>query len=111
MDYIDTNSDLKVAADAFADALNMALWYIQRYLGEIQDGEQSKYMAKMNGMFAVTASDVQEIVALMNLESSGKMRIESLYKELKRRGAIADDFDIESETAYAAENADNPEGV
>lgn len=111
MDYIDTNSDLKVAADAFADALNMALWYVQRYLGEIQDGEQSKYMAKMNGMFAVTASDVQEIVALMNLESSGKMRIESLYKELKRRGAIADDFDIESETAYAAENADNPEGV
>jgi len=111
MDYIDTNSDLKVAADAFADSLNMALWYVQRYLGEVQDGEQSKYMAKLNGMFAVTASDVQEIVALMNLESNGKMRIESLYKELKRRGAVSDDFDIESESAFAAENADNPEGV
>jgi hypothetical protein len=111
MDYIDNNSDLKVAADAFEDALNMALWYVQRYLGEVQDGEQSKYMAKMNGMFSVTANDVQEIGYLMELKNAGQMRLETFYNELKRRGTVADNFDIESESAYAAENADNPEGV
>jgi len=111
MDYIDANSDLKVAADAFTDALNMALWYVQRYFGEVQDGEQSKYMAKMNGMFAVTASDVQEIGYLMQLKDAGQMRVETFYHELKRRGTVSDDFDIASESAFAAENADNPEGV
>jgi hypothetical protein len=39
------------------------------------------------------------------------MRLETFYNELKRRGTVADNFDIESESAYAAENADNPEGV
>jgi len=111
MDYIDNNSDLKVAADSFEDALNMALWYVQRYLGEVQDDEQSKYMAKMNGMFSVTANDVQEIGYLMELKNAGQMRLETFYGELKRRGTVADNFDIESELTFAQENADNPEGV
>ena len=110
MDYIDNNSDLKVAADAFEDSLNMALWYVQRYLGEVKDDEPSKYMAKMNGMFSVTASDVQEIGYLMELKNLGQMRLENLYKELKRRGTLSDDFDIESEVAFADENADTPAG-
>ncbi len=111
MNYIDTNSDLKVAADAFADALNMALWYVQRYLGEVKDEEQATVKASLNGMFAVTANDVQELVALMELESAGKMKLEALYKEMKRRGSVSDDFDIDSQVAYAELYEEDPEGV
>ena len=47
----------------------------------------------------------------MELKSAGEMRLETLYKEFKRRGTVSDDFDIESEVAFAEENRNNPMGA
>jgi hypothetical protein len=111
IENIDANSELKVAADNFVDSINMALYLYELYLGTASESGQANYVAKLDGMYSVSQSDVREIAALMELKSAGEMRLESLYKELKRRGTVADDFDIDSEVAFAANNADNPEGV
>lgn len=111
IENIDANSELKVAADNFVDSVNYALWLYELYLGTAQKNKQANYVAKLDGLYSVSQSDVREIAALMELKSAGEMRLESLYKELKRRGTVSDDFDIDSEVAFAANNADNPEGV
>ncbi|NCB40970.1 MAG: DUF4055 domain-containing protein, partial [Erysipelotrichia bacterium] len=102
IESIDTNSDLKVAADNFIDALNMALWYVQLYLGEVKnDTDKSKYKAMLEGVYTLTSKDVRELAALMELEKEGKMKLETLYGEMKRRGTISDDVNIEIEVASA----------
>ena len=111
MESVDANSELKVAADNFVDAVNMALWIYELYLGTAQENKQANYIAKLDGLYSVTQSDVRELAALMELKSAGEMRLETLYKEFKRRGTISDDFDIASEVAFAEENAASPEGV
>lgn len=111
IENIDANSELKVAADNFVDSVNYALWLYELYLGTAQPNGQANYVARLDGLYSVSQSDVREIAALMELKSAGEMRLETLYKELKRRGAVSDDFDIESEVAFAEENRNNPEGV
>lgn len=111
IENIDANSELKIAADNFVDSINMALYLYELYLGTASESGQANYVANLDGMYSVSQSDVREIAALMELKSAGEMRLESLYKELKRRGTVSDDFDIDSEVAFAANNADNPEGV
>jgi hypothetical protein len=102
IESIDTNSDLKVAADNFIDSLNMALWYVQLYLGEVKsDTDKSKYKAMLEGVYTLTSKDVRELAALMELERDGKMQLETLYGEMKRRGTISDDVNIEMEIASA----------
>lgn len=105
IENVDQNSELKVAADNFVDAINMALYYCQRYLGEIKANEQATVKAQMFGVFSITESDVKEVAALMELHKDGQMRLETLYREMKRRGMVADDFDIASEVEAANENA------
>lgn len=111
IDAIDANSELKVAADNFVDSVNYALWLYELYLGTVSENQQANYVAKLDGLYSVSQSDVREIAALMELKSAGEMRLETLYEELKRRGTVSDDFDIESEVAFAEENRNNPEGV
>lgn len=111
IDAIDANSELKVAADNFVDAVNMALYLYELYLGTVSENQQANYVAKLDGLYSVSQSDVREIAALMELKSAGEMRLETLYGELKRRGTVSDDLDIESEVAFAEENRNNPEGV
>lgn len=111
IENIDANSELKVAADNFVDAINMALYYYELYLRSASESGQANYVAKLDGMYSVSQSDVREIAALMELKSAGEMRLETLYKEFKRRGTVSDDFDIASEVAFAEENRNNPEGV
>jgi hypothetical protein len=111
IDAIDANSELKVAADNFVDSINMALYLYELYLGTASANGQANYVAKLDGLYSVSQSDVREIAALMELKSAGEMRLETLYSELKRRGTISEDIDIDSEVAFAAENRNNPEGV
>jgi hypothetical protein len=111
IDAIDANSELKVAADNFVDSVNMALYLYELYLGTASENGQANYVAKLDGLYSVSQSDVREIAALMELKSAGEMRLETLYGELKRRGTISEDIDIDSEVAFAEENRNNPEGV
>ena len=111
IENIDANSELKVAADNFVDAVNMALYLYELYLGTVTENQQANYVAKLDGLYSVSQSDVREIAALVELKSAGEMRLETLYEELKRRGTVSDDFDIAAEVAYAEENRNNPEGV
>ena len=111
IENIDANSELKVAADNFVDAVNMAIWIYELYLGTANENQQANYVAKLDGLYSVTQSDVRELAALMELKSAGEMRLETLYKEFKRRGTVSDDFDIASEVAFAEENAANPMGA
>jgi hypothetical protein len=111
IDAIDANSELKVAADNFVDSVNMALYLYELYLGTASASGQANYVAKLDGLYSVSQSDVREIAALMELKSAGEMRLETLYGELKRRGTISEDIDIDSEVAFAAENRNNPEGM
>lgn len=111
IDAIDANSELKVAADNFVDAVNYALWLYELYLGTVSENQQANFVAQLNGLYSVSQSDVREIAALTELKSAGEMRLETLYNELKRRGTVSDDFDIEAEVAYAALNRADPEGV
>ena len=87
------------------------MWLYELYLGTAQENGQANYVAKLDGLYSVSQSDVREIAALMELKSAGEMRLETLYKEFKRRGTVSDDFDIASEVAFAEENRNNPEGV
>jgi hypothetical protein len=111
IENIDANSELKVAADNFVDSINMALYLYELYLGTANANGQANYVAKLDGLYSVSQSDVREIAALMDLKSAGEMRLETLYSELKRRGTISEDIDIDSEVAFAAENRNNPEGI
>ncbi|MDD3001528.1 MAG: DUF4055 domain-containing protein [Candidatus Riflebacteria bacterium] len=111
IENIDANSELKVASDNFVDSVNYALWLYELYLGTAQPNGQANFVAKLDGLYSVSQSDVRELAALMELKSAGEMRLETLYKEFKRRGTVSDDFDIESEVAFAEENRNNPEGV
>lgn len=111
IENIDANSELKVAADNFVDSINMVLYLYELYLGTANANGQANYVAKLDGLYSVSQSDVREIATLMELKSAGEMRLETLYGELKRRGTISEDVDIESEVAFAAENANNPEGA
>ena len=106
LDSIDSNSDLKVATDNYADALAMALWYAQRYMGKVAAEDQLNLSVKIDGMFSITSDDVKELAALMELEEKGSIRLQTLFKELKRRNVFSDDFDIQSEVDFAAENSD-----
>lgn len=111
IDAIDANSELKIAADNFVDSINMVLYLYELYLGTASANGQANYVAKLDGLYSVSQSDVREIAALMELKSAGEMRLETLYNELKRRGTISEDVDIDSEVAFASENANNPEGM
>jgi hypothetical protein len=111
IENIDANSELKIAADNFVDSINMALYLYELYLGTASESGQANYVAKLDGLYSVSQSDVREIAALMELKSAGEMRLETLYGELKRRGTISEDVDIAAEVAFATENANNPEGV
>ncbi len=111
IENIDANSELKVAADNFVDSVNYALWLYELYLGTAQENGQANYVAKLDGLYSVSQSDVREIAALMELKSAGEMRLETLYEELKRRGTVSDDFDIAAEVAFATLNRADPEGV
>lgn len=106
IDSIDENSELKVAADNFVDAMDMALYYVQLYMGEIKINEQATVKADLDGVFSITNSDINEVAKLMELEQAGKMKLEALYNEMKRRNILDDDFDIDEQIAYANENAD-----
>lgn len=108
IDNIDTNAQLRVAANAFVDAVNLAFYYAEKYLGEDDPSGRMHYYASLEGIFSMTTDDINEIVQLMNLEESGKLRLETLLLELRRRNILGSDVDINAELSFAEQNAVYP---
>lgn len=104
IDNIDTNAQLRIAANSFTDAIDLAFYFASLYLSIITPAEESSVYASLEGIFSMTTDDINEIVQLMNLEETGKLRLETLLLEYRRRNILASDVNIASEVEFAKNN-------
>lgn len=108
VDNIDANAQLRIAANSFTDAIDLAFYFASLFFGIISLAnaatEDSQVYASLEGIFSMTTDDINEIVQLMNLEEGGKLRLETLMLELRRRNILASDVNIASEVEYAKAN-------
>jgi len=107
VDNIDSNAQLRIAANGFTDAIDLAFYYAELFMGTIEEGgtnADSQVYASLEGIFSMTTDDINEIVQLMNLEDAGKLRLETLFLEFRRRNILASDVNILSEVDFAKAN-------
>lgn len=109
IENIESSSELKLATDNFVDSINMALWYCERYMGLTKEDEPNKHRARLEGIFSISKTDIASLAYLMDMTNTGRMRLETFYNELKRRGSVDDNLDVESELVFAQEHAETPE--
>lgn len=107
IDNIDTNAQLRIAANSFTDAIDLAFYFASLFLSivkaDAEDADSPVY-ASLEGIFSMTTDDINEIVQLMNLEETGKLRLETLLLEYRRRNILASDVNIASEVEFAKNN-------
>jgi len=118
IDNIDSNAQLRIAANSFTDAIDLAFYFASIFFGIISvknsATNDSQVYASLEGIFSMTTDDINEIVQLMNLEESGKIRLETLLLEYRRRNILASDVNIASEIEFAKANGaygGNPQGL
>jgi hypothetical protein len=76
------------------DALEEAFAYAGEYAGLGDDGAGS---VTVNTDFGVSMRDAADLTALVQMRNAGDITRERLLMEMKRRGVLADDLDIEAE--------------
>lgn len=87
-----TTSPIKNMADAAQDMIENVLKYMALWVGESDGGSVT-----LNSNFDLIDFDASEASLLMNLRTAGNITRSTLLKEMKRRGVLADDLDIEAE--------------
>lgn len=93
LDAAKETSTLAMTADALKDALEMALIWMAQYGGE--DG--SNIEAKVNKEFGVGMMTAQEMTVLLTAVNTGNMSRATFLGELKRRGMVQADLDVDDE--------------
>jgi hypothetical protein len=100
IDQAAMNAPLQLMAKALEDALEQAFGYAGEFLGL---GEDAAGSLTVNTDFGVSMRDATDLQTLLNAVNAGHISRARFLSELKRRGVLADDVDIELEMD-AAEN-------
>lgn len=96
--------DLQRIMQATEDGLDQALDFMAMWVGEKDGGHVSIYRDFGAATLAEASADL-----LFDMQSAGSLKLETLLSELKRRGILSPDIDIEKEIVGArAEAAARP---
>lgn len=87
-----TTSPIKNMADAAQDMIENVLVAMARWTGKEDGGS-----VVLNSNFDLVDYDASEVSTLVNLQTQGLITKSTLLKEIKRRGVLSDDLDIEAE--------------
>ncbi|KAJ3059071.1 hypothetical protein HK102_010172 [Quaeritorhiza haematococci] len=88
--------DLQRIAQALEDALDLALYYAALFLGESDGGHVSIYSD-----FGVSTQTEASAQLLVEMNADGKLSDATTLNELKRRGVLSADVDVDAEIAAA----------
>ena len=83
-------SDLAMMADSLKDALEAALGFMNEFKTGQQDGGGS---IDVNKDFGISLRDAQDITAIIQMVNAGQLSRETAWKEMIRRGFLAEGFD------------------
>lgn len=88
------HAPLQAMAANLQDALELSFSFAGEYMGLGPDGAGS---ITVNTDFGVSMRDAADLTALVQMRNAGDITRERLLTEMKRRGVLADDLDIEAE--------------
>lgn len=94
IDQAAMNAPLQLMAKALEDALEQAFGYAGEFLGL---GENAGGSLTVNTDFGVSMRDAADLQTLLNATNAGLVTKRRFLSEMKRRGVLADDVDIERE--------------
>ncbi|NNC01885.1 DUF4055 domain-containing protein [Corallococcus exiguus] len=87
------HSELQAMAESFSDALELAFYFAARWLGlEVED---AKLKVEVHTDFGISESDAQGLDVLFKARAAREISREAFLAELKRRGVLMADFDVE----------------
>lgn len=88
-----SHSELQAMAESFGDALELAFHYAARWLDlEVDD---ASLKVEVNTDFGVSEGDAQGLDVLFKARAAREISREAFLAELKRRGVLMADFDVE----------------
>ena len=92
IDKAEADSSLQAWALNLQDALDMALYWMDRYAGRDEGAK-----TKVNSNFGLSLESDEDVKSLLQLWLSDGLSLETLWSELKRRGKLDEDFDADKE--------------
>lgn len=102
LDEAEANSSLQAWALRMQDALDNALYYMDAWAG-YTDGAA----VDVNTSYGLTLDKTDDVKALIQLRGLREISRQTLMTELKRRGTLDDEYDLEEDT----ELLDNETGI
>lgn len=102
IDQAKMNSPLAMMADNMKDALEAAIGLMVKMKGKKEDAGGS---LTINKDFGVSMRDAADLNTLLSAVNAGQISRETFWKELIRRGVLADDFDADEEAERIEEEA------
>jgi hypothetical protein len=102
LDEAEANSSLQAWALRMQDALDNALSFMDRWAG-YSDGAR----VDVNTSYGLTLDKTDDVKALIQLRSLRQISRHTLMTELKRRGTLDDEYDLEEDGEYL----DNETGI
>lgn len=101
IDQAAMNAPLALMAEALKDALEEAFALMAEYEGL---GEKAGGSLSVNKDFGVSLRDSADLTTLQGARNAGDLTRARFLTELKRRGVLADDVDIDEEVEAAADD-------
>lgn len=101
IDQAAMNAPLAIMAAALQDALELAFGYMAEYDGLGKDAGGS---ITVNTDFGVSMRDTADLTTLLAARNAGMITGATFLKEMKRRGVLADDIDLDDEAEAAKDD-------
>ena len=108
IDSAEQNSVVKTTALSLKDAMEQALVYMAKWA---KLGDSGGSLVVNTDYLTFTGQAAQDITALLNARMAGEISRTTFWSEMKRRGFLADDFEVETEEERLAEEAPGLAGV
>ena len=101
-----TTSPIKNMADAAQDMIENVLRFMALWNGETDGGSVT-----LNSNFDLVDFDASETTLLYNMRTRGDITRSTFLKEMKRRGVLSDDLDIDAEIEAASAEGHGEEDI
>jgi hypothetical protein len=102
---IDTAESFSVLQDItyrFEDAVAQVLYYMAKWIGKEDGG-----IIELNKDFGPDVSDKQDLDAILEARKNGDLSRESFLNQLKRRGILEQDFNLEENEMHLEEEGES----
>jgi hypothetical protein len=102
---IDTAESFSVLQDItyrFEDAVAQVLYYMAKWIGKEDGG-----IIELNKDFGPDVSDKQDLDAILEARKNGDLSRESFLNQLKRRGILEQDFNLEENEMHLEEESES----